>query len=188
MCDLMISKKQLLTPVKNQPGETVKFTFTITNVGEGIAEGSWYDSVYLSRYPTHIPRDKKLLTTISLTNTLKFNESYVKMYELKLPFSLSPGSYYIVMETDSSKYLFDSNRNNNEAFLEINLLFSGITDIFITNVTVNHVDQKRLDFSWLMSGTTALKGLKCDNHYLSRDAFWTMENFEISSGKCEALK
>ncbi|XP_047139225.1 uncharacterized protein LOC124815105 isoform X1 [Hydra vulgaris] len=169
-------------------GDKIKFSFEVYNFGKGLAEGSWYDAVYLSKFATITPNDLRLITTARLRD-LYTNDFYKVDFELTLPLKLSSGLYFIAFVTDTTKVLFDSDYDNNQASIMIQVKAVTNADIFVKNVTIYSETSNNLEFFWQLNADQSLLARKCDSLYLSFDnKFDYIYDFELSNGYCEAFE
>jgi len=193
-CDLRVNDSKLLNYTGGngggqviEAGSKINFYFEITNIGEGKAKGSWFDAIYLSPYPIVTSSDIKLLTQ-KRVKELNQNESYRIAFELKIPLTLKSGEYFLIMQTDSLNIIDDSNRENNQNYLHLNLLEQPSGDLFLKNLTIQHLMQTNsLIFEWFMSANRQLNAQRCDTYYLSLSPVFDYDSFELSNGNCESF-
>lgn len=186
-CDLVIRNFTLNSNLSKQsyePGEIILINFEILNIGENNAESglNWYDTIYFSRFPSAAQTDFKLSTTANIKN-LKINESYAKQIEVKLPVEIANGDYYLIIVTDSSNRLIETNKDNNEIYKSVRILNSFKFDLSVTNVSLNMSLKTIVDFKWTMNSDKIMKAEKCDRFFLSEKKEWSF----IASYELEEL-
>ncbi|CAF1566542.1 unnamed protein product, partial [Didymodactylos carnosus] len=187
-CDITATNGTLLTSANITGGDTIRFSFEVYNLALSKARGGWYDAVYLSKFPIVRTTDIRLLTK-AREKELNKNEFYKKTFELKIPLTIIPEIYYIVFVTDTSKAVIDSDRDNNQAAIMINICSRKSADIFLNNVTLSHAFGK-LNFSWQLSADDELKAQKCDTFYLLTDKTFDFNDMELTlpNGFCQAFE
>lgn len=182
-CDLAVTNATLLAPTNLlNAGETIQFHFEVFNTGKGDARGSWYDAIYLTRFPALGPLDIKLSSEPRPTE-LTPQSFYRASYELQLPISLQSGTYFILFVADSLKVTNDIDFDNNQNFIQIEISQQPATDVFIQNVSVSVTENNTINFSWSFSANSEVDAFKCDSYYLN-PVDYLMSNVEISSGTC----
>ena len=187
-CDVASTNGTLSSANNFTGGDTLSFSFEVYNIAKGRARGGWYDSVYLSKFPTVTSKDIRLIT-MPRRKELSLNEFYKMEFELKLPLSLASGTYFIVFVTDTAQVLPDLDRDNNQASIRINVDAISDADIFITNVTMAQTLDKGLNFTWKLSADRDLRARKCDSIYLSLDETFSFSDYELINGLfCEAFE
>ena len=93
------------------PSQSVAVTFTVTNLGTvATTAGSWTDSIYLS-LDTTIDAGAVLLGRILHTGDLAAFSQYTTTLTSPVP-GIIPGSYHVIVVTDSGLQVPDFNRAN----------------------------------------------------------------------------
>jgi RHS repeat-associated protein len=95
-------------PVPNQP---ITITYQVTNNGTNAANGSWYDSLYLSPTPTWSVNDP-VLGQVHQVQNLASGASYMGTLTAPLP-ALTPGSYYVIVRSNILDTLPEVTLSNN---------------------------------------------------------------------------
>ena len=99
------------SPAQAYLNQTVTFTFTVTNLGTvATTVGSWTDSIYLS-LDTTIDANAVLVGRIMHTGDLAPFSQYTAMLTAAVP-GITPGSYHVIVVTDSGLQVPDFNRAN----------------------------------------------------------------------------
>jgi hypothetical protein len=193
--DLVIRNFILNNNVSKQsyePGESIQINFDILNIGENRAESSlnWFDTIYFARFSSAAQTDFKLSTSASIKN-LNINESYAKQVEVKVPMEIANGDYYLIIVTDSSNRLLETNKDNNEVYKPIRILSSFKFDLSVTNVSLN-ISLNYFNFKWTMNSDKIMKAEKCDRFFLSEKKEWSLtrsyELDELTSSSCSKFE
>ena len=85
----------VVTPSTSEAGLDLTLTYQVTNNGSHPADGSWYDTLYLSPTPTWNVNDP-LLGSVYQTQNLAPGASYTGTLTAPLP-GVAPGSYYVIV-------------------------------------------------------------------------------------------
>lgn len=93
----------------NQP----EITWQIQNTGQGNTAGSWVDHLYLSS-DNVLDDGDTLLGEFPRSEVLAAESDYSQTQTLKIP-DISPGSYYIILKTDSAGAVEETNKDDNIA-------------------------------------------------------------------------
>lgn len=96
--------------VTGLPRPSVTVSWVVTNLGPGVAQGSWLDSVYLSRSP--VLNDASLLANSYKYGPLAPGESYTGSAKFSTSV-LESGTYYLIFKTAVSDELHEANLGNN---------------------------------------------------------------------------
>ena len=184
-CDIAASNGTIVSTTSKDTnmftaGDEIVFSFDVLNLAPGKARGSWYDAIYLSKFPSASPNEIRLLSIARKQELFQF-EYYRVNISLLLPFTLRAGVYYIVFVTDTVKVLKDLNPDNNEDSIMITIEELPSVDIFISNTTLNTYDVSRLNFSWYLNSDQKSKGKMCETYYLSEDSSYNFGDFEFEN-------
>lgn len=118
-------------------GNTTNITWTVENVGEAAAMGSWVDAVYLSTDTVLDMNNDYLLGRYSHTDGLALHGSYQRTEAVTIPID-HYGDYYIIVMTDITSTIYEGlQENNNKGIsqsLEVTLTW--MTDLVVTEVTL----------------------------------------------------
>jgi hypothetical protein len=116
-------------------GQPLNVTWVIRNSGTTTASASWSDRLYLSASSNNLVSTDVLLTPPAL-RTLAPGESYTNSQTATLPLNATrtPGSYFLVMTTDSGGVQSESNEGNNSSFRPITLTYPPRPDLVVTNI------------------------------------------------------
>ena len=90
-----------------------EITWQIQNTGMGNTAGSWVDHLYLSS-DNVLDDGDTLLGEFPRSEVLAAESDYSQTQTLKIP-DISPGSYYIILKTDSAGAVEETNKDDNIA-------------------------------------------------------------------------
>ena len=122
-----------------QGGQPATLMYDVENLGQGRADGIWYDSIFLSNDVLLDPFDTRLKTVRNMMN-LEVNSSYSQTTEVFIPFDLPSAFYYIFYEVDSSHSIPDIIPDNNIGYQIVNVTEAISTDLEVTGVTFSPSD------------------------------------------------
>ena len=156
-------------PASLVAGLSATFTWTVANVGEATAGGSWTDTIYLSH-------DGSVLGALAIASVVHAQPlaaagTYTASVTVTLP-APTDGSYRIVVVTDANGQVFEHGReaNNTGASTPVDL---GHMNLTATSVTAPPTAQSAgaIDVQWSVTntGTSAVTGTWNDQLYLSQD-------------------
>jgi hypothetical protein len=101
----------VLIPANATAGQNITITYQVSNGGTNAANGTWYDSLYLSPTPTWSVTDP-LLGRVSQTQDLAPAASYTGTLTAPLP-GVAPGSYYVIVRSNILNTLPELTLDNN---------------------------------------------------------------------------
>ena len=108
------------------------------------------------------------------------------MFEMRLPLSLNSGEYFVMLQTDSLNILDDTDRENNQNYLRLNVNERPAADLILSNLTIES-KSNNYKFKWQLTANRELNGLRCDSYYFSADQLFDFEDHEINHGNCESF-
>ncbi|MBD2700493.1 hypothetical protein IC229_07595 [Spirosoma sp. BT702] len=110
--DLQVTS--IVAPAVDTVGTSLSVRYVAANSGAGaIVNKSWQDYIYLSPTPTINPATLLLLGTTSQNRSLSSGQSYTQTAAFLLPTSLTPGNYYVVVNSDVTNSIFENNAEGN---------------------------------------------------------------------------
>ncbi|HEY1685887.1 MAG TPA: CARDB domain-containing protein [Tepidisphaeraceae bacterium] len=112
-------------------GTNMNVSWTVSNDGTSAAPDNWTDTVYLT--PDGNIGDAVETYNFAQTGGLAANGSYTNNETLAIPLSLTPGSYQVVIVTDSANTQPETNENNNS--YNVGSVLITAPDLTITNLT-----------------------------------------------------
>ncbi|MCY2955084.1 MAG: hypothetical protein NTU53_24415 [Planctomycetota bacterium] len=99
-------------PAQADWGQSVNFTWTVSNVGEGSASLGWTDRVYLSNSNT-LDGSAVYVGSLAHSEALGAGAQYDAAASFVIPVSVGVGQKYILIQTDFGGTQGESNENNN---------------------------------------------------------------------------
>src|SRR5262249_17769221 len=107
-------------PAEARPGEPASFTWTVRNVSNEPASGTWYDSLFVSTDGTWDVGDR-LVGRVAGTRTLRPGEEYTSTLQTALP-AVTPGSYRLILRTDIYNQVYEDQGDANNTTAAIDSL------------------------------------------------------------------
>lgn len=123
-----------IQPVGNLlSGQMVTLNWTVSNAGTTNAlNQSWSDAVFFS--PTNSLNGATRLATVNKTGPLNIGASYPNQAKVTIPVIAAPGTYYLIVQADSSDAVFEGQReDNNTNFIALPITIPP-TDLAVTSV------------------------------------------------------
>lgn len=106
--DLIVS--HIDAPIEAFSGQTIQYSWTVTNQGNAAAAGTWRDRVLLSSDQN--AGNDILLGDFSFTGILEVGESVTRRQSFALPISLE-GDYWFILQTDVGNQVFEHAQDAN---------------------------------------------------------------------------
>src|SRR3546814_2048308 len=106
-----IEVRDIVIPGDRQSGDPVTVSWTVRNISDVIASGSWTDAVYLSRDATWDVGDK-LLGRADFSGTLLPDGSYTLSLDTTLP-GAAAGDYRVIVRDTMCTPLSTANSQDN---------------------------------------------------------------------------
>ena len=171
-----------------QSGDVVDITLTVTNAGNATTRAPWYDTIYLSDDPEVDPFDVTLRSVPSI-DLLASSESYTQQVEVNIPFDLKALQYYILIEANSGRRVFETDFDNNKAKQVVNIRTAPAVDLVTQNVEASLTEaryREDVQYSWqiINNGSLMASGRKCDTVYLSADDTWEISDVAVTASTC----
>ena len=107
------------------PQDRVWVHWQVTNAGNGAAQPSWYDRVYLSTDAQWSSNDQQL-TYQQIQTALDAGGRYVRNAYVTLP-QVVAGSYWLIVRTDKDNTLYESNETNNTLAVPVQVALPDLT-------------------------------------------------------------
>ena len=109
--DLIVSNQ--INYTENRLGRYSTITYSVTNNGDGFAQGTWIDSIYLCKSKTWDEEQAVFFASVERKNqNIDVGESYTVSVRSLLN-GLDFSEYYVFVKTDMSSRLSEGNENNN---------------------------------------------------------------------------
>jgi RHS repeat-associated protein len=109
--DLSVQSIDSINPITPAAGQSLSVNYTVENLSAATTATSWSDEVFLSSTNT-LSANAVLLGRSIHTGALAQSGSYQATVTAPMP-GLLPGSYYVIVETDSQQAVADGDRTNN---------------------------------------------------------------------------
>jgi hypothetical protein len=166
------------TPSDGFSGQPMDLSWTVTNRGPATAEGTWYDSVYLSLDPQFEPDLDTYIGYAERPTTLTNGQSYTQTARLDIPAEVS-GLFYVFVRSDSTDRVNERGATNNNvgrAATPVSVWLRPPSDLVVGTVTIptNAVAGYEMALTYILrnQGTNAAFGPWVDALYLSADDQW----------------
>ena len=107
--DLVVGN--ITIPANGEIGQSASITYTVTNAGQNLARGGWYDAIYISADETW-DIDDGYFGRVLRTADVPANTSYTSSLTAPLP-GVLPGNYKVIIRSDIRNNLVEDNETNN---------------------------------------------------------------------------
>ena len=104
------------SPADGFSGQEFELSWTVTNCGPAIADGTWYDSVYLSLDTRFEPGLDTYIGYAERPTTLTNGQAYTQTARLRVPANIS-GLFYVFVQCDSTSRVNERGARANNAAL-----------------------------------------------------------------------
>ncbi|MCB0170919.1 MAG: Ig-like domain-containing protein, partial [Anaerolineae bacterium] len=190
--DITIGNSPDLRPALVDPpdtavaGQPLAVAWSVTNAGDGPADGNWYDAIYLSNDSILNSADTQLKSQLQ-NGPLAASASYTATATVTIPAG-SSGVTYLLVKTDSRNDLYEhESEDNNVAAWPLNITLPPQLDLDLSvptvTVPVNVAPGQPLTISWTIenSGTVTASGSICDAVFISADVTWDVNDVRLGS-------
>jgi hypothetical protein len=172
-----ISVSSIQHPSSVQLSVPFDVSWTVVNTGVGALTKPTTDRVYLSLDGT-VDGNDRVLATVSSSSKLPVppNGNYIQTATVTLPldFSLTPGSYQIIVVADYLNNQFELNENNNQRASAIDIGLPPLPDLIVESITSKDITVagQSVELTWTLKnqGTAPVTGTWGDRVFLSNDA------------------
>ena len=155
-------------------GSQIRVTWSVRNVGNGIASGGWYDFLYIDTVP-RVTRNNVTLSRLFVSHVLAPSDEYNQTVDIQI-FPTFSGNYFLVTHVDRYSRLFeDGNSQNNILGYPILVIAPASPDLTVTSITymlsLSDTSQRILTVSWTVTNIgDAMESITSwrDRVYLSR--------------------
>jgi hypothetical protein len=173
-----LSVVSVTSPADGYSGQPMDLSWTVTNRGPATAEGTWYDSVYLSQDPQFEPDLDTYIGYAERPTTLTNGQSYTQTARLEIPAEVS-GLFYVFVRCDSTDRLNERGATNNNvgrAATPVSVWLRPPADLVLgtINIPTNAVAGYEMALTYVLrnQGTNAAFGPWVDALYFSADDQW----------------
>jgi hypothetical protein len=172
----------IVAPDSGVPGQQGAVTWTVANIGGGVARTPWTDYIYLT------PEDgdlfgAPLLGTVNHQFDLASGDSYTASATITLPPS-SDGNKQIVVVADGGHNVYEAGQEANNS-AQSNLLYQHPdlvpSQISLVNSNLNSGDAALVSWTTTNTGTGSALGSWSDAIYLSRDGVLGSDDVKLGS-------
>ncbi|GAB1542664.1 hypothetical protein NUACC21_53380 [Scytonema sp. NUACC21] len=164
-------------------GEEITVNWQVTNQGNVIADGDWYDYFYLSDDQVLDDSDQYISYkwTGELT-PLASNTSYSATHNLTIPTHAKAGNRYLLLVADRDNYQGETNENNNVKAVPIYINAPELV-VAEANTPTSANSGDSIDVSWTIKnlGDTTSTGQWYDHVFLSYDAVYDSSDTYLTS-------
>ena len=168
-------------------GNTLEVSWFVRNIGNGLAQGYWNDSVYIDSPPSLSPRGIRI-TSVSASHLLMPGEGYQQTLNVTVPVTLS-GDFFIFVHVNEQILLFENgNTHNNIISYSITVVSPPSPDLMVSSITYSQTqtesDDRILMVSWIVTNignSMEQLGSWRDEVFLSKTTAFN-ENESISIG------
>ncbi len=108
-------------------GDLARITWTVTNVADNPASGTWSDAVYLSTDPIW-GLDDIYVGRVTQDRILAKNQAYTATLEARLP-PLKEGSYRFIVRADIKNQIYEAEGEANNTIASANSLYLSVEEI-----------------------------------------------------------
>ncbi|HEV8441135.1 MAG TPA: CARDB domain-containing protein [Methylomirabilota bacterium] len=153
-------------PASVNAQQSVAVSWTVRNQGQGSASGLWTDTLYISREPVCCAGATSL-GAFNVAPTVPAGGSYTQTQTVNIP-SLAPGAYYLLLWTDSSNLVYESDEANNRLAQPITVTAPDLVPTALT-APPSVSTQQSVSVSWTVrnEGSGPATGSWTDTLYLS---------------------
>jgi hypothetical protein len=123
--DLLATR--LESPLSARPGQSIAFTWNVTNSGPALAQAPWIERLTITR--TNAGSIPQALLLLDVTNHLASGAAIPRTREVPLPRDLRAGTYRAEIGLDADNSLLESNEGNNARMAESLLTVPAVLDI-----------------------------------------------------------
>jgi hypothetical protein len=140
-------------------GDPVTVSWTVKNVGNATASGSWYDAIYLSDSPVLGAGSQIYIRDFSESSQspLAVGGSYTASQAVTLPAG-SVGPRYLLVVADTDNQLADPDRTNNVFAVPLTLTAPNlaVSNVLVTPSSVESGNDASLNIQWTATNTSTV--------------------------------
>ena len=149
---------QLMVPTSATSGQTFLANWSVQNVGSGSSIVTrWTDNIVLSTDDVFGNSDDIILLRRSHNGLVEAGQSYsVGNQAVEVPFSVSPGEYFVFLQADADKRVFEDGLRTNNVSSPIPLSIRRDTpDLQVTSLTTANTGEAGRPFNveWTVTNT-----------------------------------
>ena len=168
-------------PVAAWSGRDFEVNWTVTNIGE-VTEGTWYDSVYLSRDQIFDVNADTYVGSVTHISGLISGASYSITHTFQMPRELV-GPYWVFVKTDGNGRIYEGGSEFNNAACDpsyVDIQYTAPADLLVGTITVpaSAIPGQAAAFTITVrnQGENSAFGSWYDSVYLSADETWSIDD------------
>jgi hypothetical protein len=152
------------------PGRTMEIEYDVSNSGDfDLTSLTWFDAIYLSSDQS-LDNNDVLLETVTNNFSVDASDLYSRKRSVSIPY-ISGGTYYFILQTNSTKITFEDTTNNILVSSAKVLPVPQLPDLKVTSVTVpsSIYSGKQFSLNWTVknTGNASTTGSWSDYVYLA---------------------
>jgi len=129
-----LTVNNITAPIEALSGQQINVTWTVSNMGDEDASGSWNDKVYLS--VDQNASNDQLIATFPFTGTIPVGSFVTRTQAITIPIDMS-GARYVAVATDSNSQIFEPDENNTAISAQsVNVILSPFPNLQVAQVIV----------------------------------------------------
>lgn len=135
-------------------GSQVRVTWSVRNVGNGIASGGWYDLLFIDTVP-RVTRNSVTLSRSRISHVLAPNDEYNQTVDIQISPTFS-GNYFLVAHVDRYSGIFEDGLiQNNVMGYPLLVVAPSSPDLTVTSISytisLSDTSQRILTVSWTVT-------------------------------------
>ncbi len=178
-------------PEEAWSGQSLPVQWTVKNEGGSPAsseEGSWFDSIYLSRDTYFDPETDTRLGHLEHEGVLAAAGEYSQSFEARLPRGIT-GPYYVIAVTDSTDRVFERGVEDNNLVMATSATQVNLTppaDLVVSDIAppvLSGAYGETVDWTYTVrneSSESTAYGQWYDTIYLSADDQWDLDDRRVT--------
>ena len=178
--DLYVFNVSTSPPQNVTGGRQLRITWSVRNIGNGIASGAWSDLLYIDTTPMVSQSSVTLSRVNMFSQVLAPNDEYNQTVNVQIPPTFS-GNYFLIAYVNRYVQLFeDGNSHNNILEHPIVVLAPSSPDLTVSNImytlTLSETSQRILTVFWTVTnvGDAMERTMSWrDRVYLSQDSVFS---------------
>ena len=136
-------------------GSQLSVTWSVRNIGNGIASGGWTDFLYIDTVPRVTQNAVTLSRVLISSEVVAPNDEYNQTVDIQILSNYS-GNYFLVAQVDRFSELYeDGNSQNNILGYQILVVAPSSPDLTVTSImymlTLSDTSQRILTVSWTVT-------------------------------------
>lgn len=183
-----LSATQLSVPASAVAGQTFLANWSVQNVGTGSTIISrWADDIVLSSDDVFGNGDDVTLQRRSHIGLIEAGQGYeVNNQAVEIPFDISPGEYFVFLQTDAAERVFEDGQRANNVSSAVPVSIGRDTpDLQVTSLTTANTGEAGRPFNiqWIVTNTgsgVTNANFWADRIYLSQDTTISLDDIRLA--------